>query len=53
MEMIEGEEHCQICGDEFEEGTEDTHLGCDECWRWVHCCCVGFDVPPDPETEWL
>ena len=53
MEVIEDEEHCQICGDEFEEGTEDTHLGCDECWRWVHCYCVGFDVPPDAETEWL
>lgn len=47
------EEHCQICGDEFEEGEEDICLGCDDCWRWVHCHCAGMEGTPDEDIEWL
>ena len=31
----EDENHCQLCG--FEDGEEELCLGCDGCWRWVHC----------------
>ena len=51
--IIEDEDHCQECGEEFEEGEEETCLGCDKCWRWVHCYCVGLDTSPDEDTEWL
>jgi len=46
------EDHCQICGDEFLEGDEGACLGCDNCWRWVHCYCAGLDTPEE-NTPWL
>ena len=46
------EEHCQICGDEFEDGEEGDCIGCDECWRWVHYYCAGFESIPESETPW-
>ena len=48
----EDERHCQICGNEFKEGEEESCLGCDHCWRWVHCQCAGFQVPPEEELPW-
>ena len=51
--VIEDENHCQICGAEFQEDEEETCLGCDGCWRWVHCYCAGLDVPPDEDTPWF
>ena len=53
MAIIEDENHCQICGAEFQEDEEDTCLGCDGCWRWVHCYCAGLDAPPDEEILWF
>ena len=54
--IIEDENHCQICGAEFqeeeEEEEEEVSLGCDSCWRWVHCYCAGLDIPPE-ETPWF
>lgn len=52
-DVIEDEKHCQICGALFEEDEETTCLGCDGCWRWVHCYCAGFDEVPDEDEEWL
>ena len=46
------ENHCQICGDEFKDEDEESCLGCDHCWRWVHCQCAGFSAPPDEEVPW-
>ena len=51
--ILENENHCQLCGKEFEDGEEELCLGCDGCWRWVHCTCAGFTTPPDTEEEWL
>lgn len=52
--IVEDDKHCQICGAVFEEEEEDGEcLGCDECWRWVHYYCAGFDILPEEETEWL
>lgn len=51
--IVADENHCQLCGDEFLEGEEEICLGCDECWRWVHCYCTGFDATPEEETAWL
>ena len=51
--IVEDENHCQLCGAQFKDGEEDSCLGCDKCWRWVHCYCTGFDIPPDTEEEWL
>ena len=53
LAVIEDENHCQICGAEFQEDEEETCLGCDVCWRWVHCYCAGLDVPPDEDTPWF
>jgi len=53
LAVIEDENHCQICGAEFQEDEEETCLGCDGCWRWVHCYCAGLDVPPDEDTPWF
>lgn len=53
MAIIEDENHCQICGAEFQEDEEDTCLGCDGCWRWVHCYCARLDAPPDEEIPWF
>ena len=46
------EDH-QVCEAEFQEGEEETCLGCNRCWRWVHCYCVGLDVPPEEDTLWF
>ena len=51
--VIEDENHCQIRGAEFQEEEEETCLGCDGCWRWVHCYCAGLDAPPNEETPWF
>ena len=51
--IIEDEIHCQLCGAEFKDGEEDSCIGCDKCWQWVHCYRTGFDIPPDTEEEWL
>ena len=50
---IKDENHCQLCGAEFQDGEKDMCLGCDECWRWVHCRCAGFATTPNSEEEWL
>lgn len=52
-DVIEDEKHCQICGALFEEWDEESHLGCDGCWRWVHYYCAGLDKMPEEEEEWL
>ena len=51
--IIEDEDHCQECGEEFEEGEEEMCLGCDKCWRWVHCYCAGLDTTPEEDTAWF
>lgn len=51
--IVQDESHCQICGDEFQDGEEEACVGCDECWRWVHYYCAGLDDTPDEDTPWL
>ena len=51
--IVKDENHCQLCGAQFHDGDEETCLGCDECWRWVHCYCAGFEITPDTDEEWL
>jgi len=29
---------CQVCLQAEED--ESNWIGCDQCWRWYHCCCV-------------
>ena len=52
-ETSRGENHCQLCGKEFQDGEEELCSGCDECWRWVHRTCAGLTTPPDTDEEWL
>ena len=41
-----------LCGACFEEDDEEeTALGCDACWRWVHHYCAGFNDSPEEETQ--
>lgn len=45
----DGEYHCGVCGQLYEESTEEEELwiACDVCFNWHHAMCVEIDDIPE------
>ena len=51
QEEEDGEYHCGVCGQLYEESTEKEELwiACDVCFNWHHAMCVEIDENNIPE----